>query len=105
VVSVEIFKADDSGDPIPGSVNTYTYNSGDPADCSDEAPNCGAWNCTIQYPPADRQVLVGGTQPPLDLVGMRIVYTHDWMTGFPPFNGSISIDERTISRLEPAGFG
>jgi hypothetical protein len=105
LVSVEIFKADDSGDPIPGSINTYTYGFGDPTDCSDEAPNCGGWNCVIQYPPADRQVLVGDTQPPLDLVGMRIVYTHDWMTGFPPFSGSITIDEQTISRLEPAGFG
>jgi hypothetical protein len=35
---------------------------------------------------------------------MRIVYQHDWLTGFPPFSGSITIDEQTISRLEPEGF-
>jgi hypothetical protein len=35
---------------------------------------------------------------------MKMVYTHDWFTGFPPFNGFITIDEQTISRLEPEGF-
>ena len=102
LVSIQIFQANDSGDPIPGSINTYTYASGDPATCTPTAPNCGSWNCTIQQPPSSRSALVGSGVSP-DLIGMRIIYTHNWYTGFPPFSGSLTIDEQTISRLEPEG--
>jgi hypothetical protein len=30
--------------------------------------------------------------------------SRDWVTGFPPFRGSIQIDESTITRLEPEAF-
>jgi hypothetical protein len=30
--------------------------------------------------------------------------TRDWVTGFPPFRGSFTIDESTITRLEPQAF-
>jgi len=30
--------------------------------------------------------------------------THDWVTNFAPFRGSITIDESTITRLEPKVF-
>jgi Flp pilus assembly protein TadG len=101
---IEIFQANPStGDPVPGTTNTYTYSAGDPTDCSTTAPNCGSWTCTISQPPASRSALVGASTSP-DLIGMRIVYQHDWLTGFPPFSGSITIDEQTISRLEPEGF-
>ncbi|MGH8916061.1 MAG: TadE/TadG family type IV pilus assembly protein [Acidimicrobiia bacterium] len=104
LVSVEIFEADPDGDPEPGTTNTYTYSSGDPTICTSTAPNCGSWNCTIQQPPSSRSALVGpGVSP--DLVGMKIIYTHDWYSNFPPFTGSITIDEQTISRLEPEGLG
>jgi len=103
LVSIEIFEADDDGDPVPGSINTYTYSFGDPTVCTSTAPNCGSWNCVIQQDPSSRTALVGSGVSP-DLIGMRITYIHDWYTGFPPFSGSITIDEQTISRLEPEGF-
>lgn len=100
---VEIFEANLSGDPVAGTVNTYRFGGGDPADCASTPPNCGAWNCTIQQPPSGRNALVGTNVSP-DLIGMRIVYVHNWYTSVPPFNGFITIDEQTISRLEPEGF-
>jgi hypothetical protein len=47
-------------------------------------------------------VLAGGATP-LDIIGMRIVYTHDWYTQFGPYNGSIEVNETVISRVEPEG--
>jgi hypothetical protein len=103
LVTIEIFQADEDGDPNPGSINTYTYSFGDPSVCTSTAPNCGSWTCTIQQLPSSRTALVGSGASP-DLIGMRITYTHNWYTGFPPFNGFITIEEQTISRLEPEGF-
>lgn len=39
-----------------------------------------------------------------DIIGVRVQMTHNWITGFPPFRGSVQIDERTITRLEPKAF-
>jgi hypothetical protein len=100
---IEIFEATTAGDPIPGTVNTYRLTGTDPSVCASTAPNCGSWACTIQQLPSARNALVGANTSP-DLIGMRMVYIHNWLTGFPPFSGSISIDEQTISRLEPEGF-
>jgi hypothetical protein len=101
---VEIFQANPStGDAIGGTINTYTYSFGDPAVCTSTPPNCGSWDCEIKQTPTSRNAFVGpGVSP--DLIGMRIVYDHSWFTGFPPFNGFITVDEKTISRLEPEGF-
>ena len=30
--------------------------------------------------------------------------THEWVTGFPPFRGSFTIEESTITRVEPEAF-
>lgn len=101
---IEIFQANpNDGSPVPGTTNKYWYSAGDPRDCATTAPNCGSWTCEINQTPAMRDALVGPTVSP-DLVGMRIVYQHNWLSGFPPFRGSIMIDEQTISRLEPEGF-
>lgn len=96
IETIEIYKADANGDQIDALTNEYSYNGGDPDDCNNWTP------VVIPYPPEDRIVLVGDV--PLDIVGMRITYRHDWYTGFPPFNGFITIDEQTITRLEPEGF-
>ena len=99
IVNIQIYKADTNGDQDPTNTNTYTYVAGDPTDCTNwsVSPNPAA------YPPSDRNVLVGSQ--PLDTVGMRIVYDHNWYSGVPPFfNGDITIDEQTITRLEPDGF-
>jgi hypothetical protein len=95
LISVEIYRADANGNQIMVDTNRYTLDiGGDPADCDD-------WTATVYgWDPLDRIVEVGGS-PPLDIAGMRIMYTHRWITGFPPFSGSFTINEATISRLEP----
>ena len=99
LVRIEIYKADSDGDQLgPGTTNVYSFTAGDPNDCDD-------WNGYpgTNYPPSSRYVLAGGVTP-LDIVGMRIIYTHAWYTQVPPFRGSITIDQTTISRVEPEGF-
>jgi hypothetical protein len=96
IETVEIYQADADGNQIAAKTNVYSYGGGDPEDCNNWLPG------SIPYPPTDRVVLVGNG--PLDIVGMRITYTHNWYTGFPPFDGFITIDEQTIARLEPEGF-
>ncbi len=103
---IEIFQADpeDGSAYGPSTTNTFRYSAGDPRNCTTTEPNCGSWTCDINWTPGMRDALVGPNVSP-DLIGMRIVYRHDWLSGFPPFRGSITIDEQTISRLEPEGFG
>jgi len=100
---IEIFEADDDGDPIDSTINEYRYSSGDPAICTSTAPNCGSYDCSIQQLPTTRSAFVGSGVSPA-LIGMRITYNHHWYTGFPPFSGTLIIEEKTISRLEPEGF-
>ncbi len=100
---VEIFEADDDGDPIDSTINEYQYSSGDPAVCTSTAPNCGSYDCVIRQLPTTRTAFVGSGVSPA-LIGMRITFNHDWYTGFPPFRGTLNIQEKTISRLEPEGF-
>lgn len=95
LVEIEIYRANANGDQISGDTNSYSLQpGGDPADCGDWTVNQFGWD------PLDRNVVTGGS-PPLDIAGVRVVYTHGWMTGFPPFTGSFTIDEATVSRLEP----
>jgi hypothetical protein len=95
LVAIEIFRADANGEQIMADTNRYTLDiGGDPTDCDD-------WTATLYgWDPLDRIVEIGGT-PPLDIGGMRLTYTHQWITGFPPFSGSFTINEATVSRLEP----
>lgn len=95
---IEIYRADSNGNPVAGDINTFTFTSGDPEVCDD-------WNGYpgTAYPPTSRNVLAGGATP-LDIIGMRIVYEHPWFTQFPPFTGVLTINETTISRVEPEGF-
>ncbi len=104
LVEIVIFEADPAnGEPIEATKNRYSYAGGDPTVCTTPSPNCGSWTCSIGQPPGDRDALVSASVSP-DLIGMQIIYRHNWLTGFPPFNGFIMIDEQTISRLEPEGF-
>jgi hypothetical protein len=104
LVRVEIFEASPStGNPIGSTINEYAYGGGDPSVCASTPPNCGSWDCLIRQLPSERNALVGNGVSP-DLIGMRIIYTHNWLTGIPPWTGSITIDEQTISRIEPEGF-
>jgi Flp pilus assembly protein TadG len=92
---IEIFIATQAGSQIAGKTNTYAYAAGDPL-------TCASWTAVVSWPSTNRQVLAGST--PLDIVGVRIVSTHDWITGLYPFSGSITIDESNITRVEPQAF-
>jgi hypothetical protein len=92
---IQINKADSAGNQITAKTNTYTYTGTDPSDCAD-------WTAVVNWPSTSRQTLVGTT--PLDIIGVRLIVEHDWMTGFPPFTGSFDVDEATIIRLEPEAY-
>lgn len=95
---MEIYQVDANGDPVPSKINTYSFDftgSGDITDCAD-------WDSTVNWPSTDRQVLIGSTA--LDVVGIRVVSTHRWVSQFPPFTGQFIVDENTIIRLEPEAY-
>ena len=103
LVTIEIFKADAAGDPTPGFVNVYTLPVGaDPADCTEWSPNPVNVG-SLAWSPLDRKVKTGPGVD-LDIAGVRVTYTHNWITGFPPFSGSFVVDEATVSRLEPEAY-
>lgn len=103
--SVQIFKADE-GTGNQGLTNTAYYVPGkDPTICNIPSdPSTDGWSFAspIQWDPSSRQVTVGSNS--LDIVGVRITLTHDWITGLAPFSGTAQVDETTITRLEPKVF-
>lgn len=92
---VEIYKANSSGEQSanPNHTNTYRFTGNDLTDCTD-------WTATAPWASTSRAVIAGPSHD-LDIIGMRVVYRHDWITGFPPFSGDFEINQTTISRLEP----
>ncbi|HSM45477.1 MAG TPA: TadE family protein [Acidimicrobiia bacterium] len=101
---IEIYRASPSGTVLQGP-NTGVYVGGDPPQCTTPTPDVNdTWTVNSSpWPTSDREVSVGPTVSP-DIIGVRIQLQHDWITGLPPFNGTINIDERTITRMEPKAF-
>ena len=96
---IEIFQADPAtGDPVPGNTNTWKYTGTDPDDCT-----FLHWSIDENWPSTDRKTTFAPGSD-LDIIGVRVIYTHNWLTGFPPFSGSFDLDEATITRLEPGSF-
>lgn len=100
---VEIYKAAE-GTGNQGVTNIANLNPvNDPLDCTQPHGPSDGWTISpISYPATSRQTTVGITN--LDIVGVRIILTRSWITGFPPFSGTFSIDETTLTRLEPEVF-
>ena len=95
---LQIFAADpDTGNRIVSKTNTWTFVGNDPYDCAND------WTIVENWPATSRNVIFGSSSQ-LDIIGVRVEYTHDWITGFPPFSGSFTVDEQTITRLEPEAF-
>jgi hypothetical protein len=93
--SIEVFRANPDGGQVAVDTNEYRLQSGgDPDECADWIPVRYGWD------PLDRRVVVGGPDD-LDIAGVRIVFDHSWITGLPPFAGTFTINEATVSRLEP----
>ena len=103
IKEIQIFQANENG--AQGATNLAVYVPGrDPEICNVPAqPSIDAWRFTnINWDPEGRQTIVGNEK--LDIIGVRVVLTRSWVTGFPPFRGTFDIDESSISRLEPRAF-
>jgi len=95
---IEIFRADSAGNQVMSDTNTFTFTGTDPT-------NCTHWSQVVTWPSTSRQTEVSATgSPPLDVIGVRLVLTESWMTGFPPYSGNYTVDENTIVRMEPEAF-
>jgi Flp pilus assembly protein TadG len=102
---IEIFIADQDGTQTFSKTNTATLkDGGDPTACTEPSAPSDGWFRSTNYPAANRNVTVAVDEPPLDIIGVRIYFTHEWATGFPPFSGEATIDESNINRLEPEVF-
>jgi hypothetical protein len=99
VTSIEIFQAD----PVSGNqglTNDWTYTGSDPNDCLG-----GDWTAfPYNYPEGNFRNVLAGPSQPLDIIGVTINATHNYITNVPPFNGSINLSETAIQRLEPEAF-
>jgi hypothetical protein len=100
---IQIYKAH----PVTGAqglTNVAVYNPGDdPTICNVPAGPTDGWTINpVAWAPTARETTVGSTD--LDIIGVRVIMTRSWVTGFPPFRGSFTIDESTITRLEPQAF-
>ncbi len=97
-VGLQIYEADPAtGNRIVSNTNTWLLVGSDPYDCAND------WTITENWPATSRNTAFG-LNSDLDILGVRVQYTHDWITGFPPFSGSFMVDEQTITRLEPESF-
>ncbi len=99
-VTISIFKANEAtGNPEPGKTNTWTLRpSGDPTSCDPID-----WSFTNPWLSTTRQVNVGPSTK-LDILGVRIDTTHDWVTGLPPWRGTINVERTALQRIEPEAF-
>jgi len=102
---IEIYQADQYTG-AQGATNRAVYvDPNDPTQCNVPAQVGDGWAVTpigAGWPPTSRNTAVGAN--PLDIVGVRVVLTRSWITGFGPFSGTATVDESTITRLEPEVF-
>lgn len=102
---IEIYQADQYTG-AQGATNRAVYvDPNDPTQCNVPAQVGDGWSITpigAGWPPSSRNTKVGTA--PLDIIGVRVVLTRSWITGFGPFSGTATVDESTITRLEPEVF-
>jgi Flp pilus assembly protein TadG len=103
ITEIQIFKADE-GTGAQGLTNVATYIPGeDPEICNVPSTPTDGWTVNpINWSPTSRQTTVGTDN--LDIIGVRVILTREWVTDFPPFRGSFQVDETTLTRLEPKAF-
>lgn len=98
ITSVEIFEDLDGSD---GQTNTYVPDGSTCgwAPCPD--PTQPGWSYGGSWTPAIRSALL----PDLDVVGVRINFTHAWITSIMPFMSTPAAwTETARARIEPQGF-
>ncbi|MEX1135104.1 MAG: TadE family protein [Acidimicrobiia bacterium] len=99
-VDILIFKANEGdGGRNPSTTNTWTLKPlGNPNLC-----DSANWTFTENWPSTTRQVNVGPSTK-LDILGVTIETTHDWITGLPPWRGTMDVSRTALQRLEPEAF-
>ncbi len=116
VRAVHVYRASLTGEPIGGcpgpSCNIYTY-SFSPSTCNwspcpDPDPPVSFDVSGLNWNPEDRNATVGS----LDVLGVRVYFSHTWITGgFPIGDVSCTVAptncwaDTAIMRLEPQQFG
>jgi Flp pilus assembly protein TadG len=106
VTRVEVYRSDENG-RVLGSPTIYVRDGG-----STTCTYAGGTTVTVPYtrtadgyPETTRcNVLAGcGTAHPIDTVGVRISYTHHWVTplGGTAGGGTLSFDRANATRMEP----
>lgn len=101
---IEIYQAHQSTGAQGATNRAYYIPGEDPTICTAPTPSVNdGWNiASVGWPTTSRNTAVGTN--PLDIIGVRVVLTRNWITGFGPFSGSAVVDESTITRLEPEVF-
>jgi len=111
---VDVFRANSSGNPVSGcpgtSCNRYLYSPGFAPSCDwNPCPDPSAGYSGWSWAPASRDVELPG----LDVMGVRITFKHDWVTGglLPLPNvqcdgtaGATCWTDDALMRLEPQVF-
>jgi len=98
---VEIFLASQGGAQL--DTNIARYDGDDPLSCHVEPKPEDGWVISpAPWKPHARQTVVGSV--PLDIIGVRVVMKRSWITNFPPFQGDLTVEEVTLTRLEPEAF-
>ena len=94
-----VFKADANGNP---TALRNRYRPANPADPPAILECSGGWvNLELSWPSVGRNVTTNN----LDIMGVRVIFDHNWITNFPPFGGSTTWTDDAIMRLEPQVFG
>jgi len=105
ISTVEIYWSDANGDQVASSANVYTRTGSLTCTYASGSITVPYTLSTDLYPEAQRcDVLAGcgGSHATVDDVGVRITYTHQWVTRFgQTIAGSITFQRSTAVRMEP----
>ena len=100
VLHVDIFKASANGTPLIWDRYTPFADSCGWTPCPDPA-NFVGYGSPADYPPCSRDTSL---QDGVDTIGVRVTYTHTWVTGVLGFSAQ-TWHETARGRMEPDVFG
>ena len=106
ILEVYIYRSDEKGSFSSSSANRYVYDSSNPTCPWSPCPLPGAgfegYGSPENWVPADRST----TLPSPDILGVRVVFQHDWVTTILPFMSTPAkwTDDARV-RLEPDVYG
>jgi len=105
ISTVQIYWSDANGDQMASSVNVYTRTGSMTCTYASGSITVPYTLSTALYPEAQRcDVLAGcgGLHTTVDDIGVRITYTHQWVTRFgQTIAGAITFQRGTAVRMEP----